>query len=284
MLTGAIAMAIERPRPSINQDKIDVIKREMNFPQFIRQLPPDKRVVVNWPVLLSEFKDAEGTIWRVRKGDEPIIFESEHGELTTRLQSDKYSIHIGVHSLSRGQEDAIDLALFSSTNSNAPFVPYKYEPNCVSTFCLIPRQRSAAESLIFVYGNIAIDLTHYGSGCDVRPVARYLQSAMEKAVAANPEQRLPPRPKIVYTVTPTQVKVGETFTVTLPTDYPNAQWDFGFSAELLTPNITYDKKRMNILTLKAVSPGKGGVSFSVMDKKTLWVFTDTVTVNIDPAK
>ena len=282
LLTGGMAMATERV--SLNQDKIDVLKREMNYAQFIRQLPKDKRVILDWQALLSVFKDSEGTIWRTRVQDYFYSRDAEHGALDTRLRSDKGSIRIVVHSLSQGQEDAIDLALWDSSMSNAPFVPYKYEPQCFSTLCLIPRQQSTVEFMTFVYGNIVIDLSYSGDNNDVRPVAHYLQSAMEKAVAANPEQRLPARPKITYTVTPTRIKAGETFTVTLPTDYPNTQWDFGFSEELLTPNITYDKKRMNIITLKAVSPGKGVVSFSLMDKKTLWVFTDTVTVNIDPAK
>ena len=34
----------------------------------------------------------------------------------------------------------------------------------------------------------------------------------------------------------------------------------------------------------AKAPGPGTVAFSLMDKKTLWVFTDTVTVNIEPKK
>ena len=268
--------------PTMNQDKLDVMKREMNYAQFMRQLPPDKRVILDWPALLSVFKDADGTTWRTSGQDDYYSRRAERGALDTRLRSDSGSMQVVVHSLSHGQEEAINQALRMAANSNAPFVPYKYEPQCFSTFCLIPRQQSTVESMKFVYGNIMIELSHKDH--DVRPIARYLQSAMEKAFAANPEQRLPARPKITCAVTPTQIKAGETFTVTLPTDYPNAQWDFGFSKELLTPNVAYDKKRMNIITLKAVSPGKGVVSFSLMDKKTLWVFTDTVTVNIDPAK
>ena len=265
-------MALERPRPSINQDKIDVIKREMNFAQFMRQLPPDKRVILDWPSLLSGFQDAEGTIWRARAGDDPIIFDPEHGELKTRLRSDKGSTHIVVHSLSQGQEDAIDLTLFDSTNSNAPFVPYKYEPNCVSSLCLMPRQQSTVGSMIFVYGNIMIDLCSARSGDnnDVRPIARYLQSAMEKAVAANPEQRLPARPKIAYTVTPTQIKAGETFTVTAKfgAGYQKDPRSFDVANELVSSNIEYEEDLGgDVYKFTAKAAGKGTVSCSLLDKK-----------------
>ena len=287
LLTGTITMALERPRPSINQDKIDVIKREMNFPQFIRQLPPDKRVILDWASLLSGFKDAEGTTWRTRADGCSYSRRAEHGALDTRLRSDKGNIQIVVNSLNQGQEDAIDWALWDATNSNAPFVPRKYEPQCFSTLCLIPRQQSTVEFMSIVYGNIAINLTQYGSGNDVRPVARYLQSAMEKAVAANPEQRLPPRPKVVYTVSPTRIKAGETFTVTakFSAGHQRDPRSFDVANELLSSNIEYEEDLGgDVYKFTAKAAGQGTVAFSLLDKKTLWVFTDTVTVDIDPAQ
>ena len=278
-------MALERPRPSINQDKIDVIKREMKFEQFIRQLPPDKRVILDWPALLSEIKDEEGVVWRMRKGDEPGLFQVHHGELTTRLLSDKNNVHLNIHSLSLGQEDAIDLALFISTNSNAPFVPYKYEPQCFSTLCLVPRQTNTGKSVIFVYGNIAVDLTHYGSDYNVLPLARALHAAMQKAVAANPDGKLPARPHISYAVDRTPIKVGETFTVTAKCG-GGARLDpgtFDVAQDVVSDNIEYEKDLGNgVYKFTAKAAGIGTVAFSLLDKKTLWVFTDTVTVHIDP--
>ena len=57
-----------RERPSVNQDKIDVIKREMNYAQFIHRLPKDKLVILDWQALLSAFKDSEGVTWRADDG------------------------------------------------------------------------------------------------------------------------------------------------------------------------------------------------------------------------
>lgn len=286
LLTGTLAMALERPRPSINQRKIDVIKQEMNFAQFIRQLPPDKRVILDWPALLSEFKDAEGVVWRATDGSSS--FDTGHGEIGVTLKSntnDGNGIGITIHSLSLGQEDAIDLALFDSTNSNAPFVPYKYEPQCVGTFCLVPRQGDAAEEMMFVYGNILIKLRC--SGGSILPIARALQFAMEKAVAVNPEGKLPARPKITYTVNPTHIKVGESFTVTAKFS-AGLQMDpktFGVAKELLSNNIEYKKNLGGgVYRFNANAPGPGTVAFSLLDKKTLWVFTDTVPVTIEPAQ
>lgn len=280
-------MALERPRPSLNQGKIDVIKHEMDFPRFIQQLPPDKRIILDWPALLSEIKDAEGVVWRMRKGDEPSLFQAHHGELTTRLRSDNNNVHLNIHSLSLGQEDAIDLALFTSTNSNAPFVPYKYEPQCFSTLCLVPRQANIVKSVIFVYANIVVDLTHYGSDYNVLPLARTLHTAMQKAAAANPEGKLPAWPRITYTVNPARAKAGETFTITVKFG-EGAKLDphtFDVAQDLISNNIEYEEDLGGgVFRFTAKSPGMGTAAFSLLDKKTLWVFTDTVTVHVDPAK
>ena len=211
----------------------------------------------------------------------------ERGRLKINLDSDKGSIRVIVHSLSQGQEDAIDLALWEATNSNAPFVYYKYDPHCFSTFCLIPRQGSTVESMTFVYGNIMIELRHSGSGHDVLSVARYLYSAMEKAVAANPEGRLPARPKITYTVAPAQIKAGDGFTVTAKfgAGQQKEPRTFDVAGELVSGNVEYEEDLGdNVYKFTAKAAGQGTVSFKLLDKKTLWVFTDSVTVNIEPAK
>lgn len=276
-------MPLERPRPSINQSKIDVIKQEMNFPRFIQQLPPDKRVIIDWPALLSEIKDTEGTVWRAI--DTSYSCDTEHGEMEVHLKSGKDSIGVSIHSLTQGQEDAIDWALWNATNSNAPFVYFKHEPNCFSSFCLVPRKGNVVESIFFVYGNIAVKLTKYGY--DVLPLARALHAAMQKAVAANPEGKLPDRPKIIYTVNPPRVNAGEGYTVTAKFD-GGAQLDpkgFRVAEELISNNIEYQENLgAGVYKFIAKTAGMGTAAFSLFDKKTLWVFTDSVTVHVDPAK
>lgn len=282
IITGDQAMALKTPRPSINQPKIDVIKQEMNFEQFIRQLPPDKRVILDWQALLNEFKDTDGTIWRVDYSS--YSFRAEHGVLGLNLKSNQGILGLSVHSLSQGQEDAIDLALFDSTNSNASFVSYKYEPQCPGTFCLVPRHDNNLGSMMFVYGNILIKLNCAESGSNCQSVARFLQASMEKAVVRNPEGNLPSRPQITYVVTPKRVKAGESFTVTaefgggynLDPDF------FDVGKELLSSNIEYEEElRSGVYKFTAKSAGPGTVAFSLLDKKTLWVFTDNVPLTIE---
>jgi hypothetical protein len=203
------------------------------------------------------------------------------------LRSDKGNIRIVVNSLSLGQEDAIDLALWEATNSNALFVYYKHEPNSFSTFCLVPREGDIVDAVKFVYGNIVIELNQPAFDTDVLPVARALQSAMEKAVAANPEGRLPARPKITYTVTPTRITVGESFTVTAKfgAGHKRDPMTFDVASELVSSNIEYEEDLgEGVYKFTAKAAGPGTVAFSLLDKKTLWVFTDSVPVNIDPAK
>ena len=262
--------------------KLYPFKQEIGYENIIRNLPEERIVSLNWQDLLQVFEDTDHTKWKL---SHPSIGMSyKRGSLTANIVSSDGEANIAIYSYNQNRKHAIDDMLWKATDTSAPFMSYKVSGEKIGDFCLVPRKSDNVYSIKYVYGNILVDIRHLNSDKDVLPVARYLQSAMEKAVAANPEKKLPTRPKITYSITPTQVRAGETFTVTLPTDYPNEQWDFGFAEELLTPNIVYDKKRMNILTLKAVSPGKGVVSFSLMDKKTLWVFTDTVTINIDPAK
>lgn len=274
-------------RLSLNQDKLDALKQEMNYTQFIRQLPPDKRVILDWQALLSVIKDDEGIIWRTHSEDASYGYQAGHGRLKTHLRSDSVNITIVAHSLSQGQKEAIDAALFDATNSNAPFVPYKFEPHCFSTLCLIPRQQDVVESILFVYGNIMIDLVSSDSEYNVLPFARALHAAMQKAVAANPEGKLPARPHVSYTVNPTRVKVGENFTVTAKFD-GSAQLDpktFRVAKKLISSNIEYQKNLgAGVYKFTAKAAGMGTAAFGLFDKKTLWVFNDNVTVHIDPAQ
>ncbi len=76
-------MAFERF--SLNQDKIDTLKREMNYTQVITRLPEEKIVILDWEVALKRFNDDEGTLWNssnISYGD-----EAGHGYLDASLHS-----------------------------------------------------------------------------------------------------------------------------------------------------------------------------------------------------
>lgn len=262
--------------------KLRQFRQEIGYENLITNLPLEKVVSLGWLDLLNEFEDTNRTKWKLRYPS--FAVDDKRGSLTANLVSSEGEANIAVSSYNKNRIQAIDEMLRKATDTSASFLPYKVGDLKLGDFCLVPRKRANVYSIKFLFGNILVDIRHINSEKDVLPIARYVQSAMEKAVAANPEGKLPARPKISYPLSRTRITVGETFTVTLPTGYPNAQWDFGFSEQLLTPNIKYDNKEMNVLTLKAVAPGPGAVSFNLMDKKTLWVFTDRVVVNIDPAK
>ncbi len=270
----------------LNQDKLDTLKREMGYEAVINQLPKDKLVILDWENALKVFKDTEGRVWRISYPSSSA--RTYQGDLTANLKSGNEEMHIVVHSMSLGQKDAVNLALWQATNTNAPFIWYKHDPRCFSDFCLTPRMSDNVSDVKFNYGNILIELNRLaGDDKNVLPVAQYLQSIMEKAVAENPDQKLPSRPKIVYTVNPTQIKSGETFTVTTKSGpgYQKALWAFDVAPDMISDNIDYKEDLGDgVHKFTAKAAGKGTISFSLMDKKTLWVFTDTVSVNIEPAK
>jgi hypothetical protein len=286
LLTGGTAMAGARFLISpLNQDKLDTLKKEMGYDSVIQQLPKDKIVILDWENTLKGFTDTNGRMWRISSPSSSM--HSYEGRLSANLKSGNEVVRIVVHSMSLGQKDAIDLALWQATNTSAPFIWYKYDPRCFSNFCLIPRAKEHVSALYFNYGNILIELDHFDVDKDVIPVARYLQSAMEKAVAENPEQKLPPRPKITYTMTPTQITTGETFTVTAKQElaYQKVLWNFDIAQKLISDNINCKEDMGDfIYKFMAKATGKGSISYNLMNKKTLWVFTDVVSVNIEPEK
>jgi len=272
-------MAFERF--SLNQDKIDTLKREMNYTQVIARLPEEKIVILDWETALNHFKDDEGTVWNsnnISYGD-----EAGHGYLDASLRSTHGQVGVVIHSLSEGAKTAIDLALWEATNSNADFIYYKYAENVVGEFSLVPRDGKIVRSIYFVYGNILIKLTHsnYEARQDVLSIARYLQVVMEKAVKINPQGMFPVRPMFQYSVGSQQIKARQTFNVTVTPDYDQALVRFDVAEEMLSENIEYEENLGDsVYKFTAKVAGSGTVAFKVMDKKTLWAFTDTFTVNI----
>ena len=289
-LLGELAMA--RP-PFLHQKKLDAFKHEIRYERVLEKLPPDKRVLLDWGPIVSEIKDAEGVTWR---GKDPSVFAAgAMANLSVSLKSELGIVSMNVYSLRDGQKEAVEEALHYVASSSTDRVQREIYESCFADFCLAPRMAAGnrADRFDFVYGNIYIhlDCIEYlgdstGIEGDVLPLARAFQSAMEKAVFANPEGRLPARPRISYTVTPTRIKVGETFIVT--TSFAGgAKLDprtFDVAQDLVSNNVEYEKDLGNSYKFAAKAAGIGTVAFSLLDKKTLWVFTDTVTVHIDPAK
>ncbi len=272
-------MAFERF--SLNQDKIDTLKREMNYTQVIARLPEEKIVILDWEVALKRFNDDEGTIWsssNISYGD-----EAGHGYLDASLHSARGQVGVVIHSLSEGAKTAIDLALWEATNSNADFIYYKYAKNVVGEFSLLPRDGGIVRSIYFVYGNILIKLIHsdYDAKQDVLSIARYLQVLMEKAVKINSQGMPPVRPMFQYSASSQQIKARQTFNVTVTPGYDQALVRFGVAEEMLSENVEYEENLGDgVYKFTAKAAGSGTVAFKVMDKKTLWAFTDTFTVNI----
>lgn len=279
--------------PFLHQKTLDAFKHEIRYERVLEKLPPDKRVLLDWGQVLKEFKDTEGVTWR---GKDPSVFAvGSMANLNVSLKSELGIVGMDVYSLANGQKEAIEVALHTVSMTSMERVNRQlYEP-CFADFCLEPRDplfENIMSRFDFVYGNLYVKL-HYieyvGKSYErnVLPLARALHGAMEKAVAANPDGRLPARPKISYTVSPTPVKIGETFTVTAKFG-AGAQLDprtFNVADELISSNIEYEKNLGDgVYKFTAKAVGFGTVAFSLLDKKTLWVFTDTVTVNIDPAK
>jgi len=266
----------------INKDKYDALKQQMNFEQLVTRLPADKLVILDWPSVISSFKDDENKPWAISHPSTSM--NAYGGRLRAHIVSDNEEIDMEIFSFSQGQKVAIDMALRDATNSNAPFIAYKAQNECIGDFCLVPGIMDHVNFMILVYGNIRIDLNHFNSEKEVLSVARYIQSAMEKAVMENPEKRLPARPTFKYTIEPARPGEGETFFIKVmpaPLDKYAAK-EFDVARKLLTDNIEYERNMgNNVYKFTAKSAGTGKVAFNLMDKKTLWVFTDEVTVNID---
>ena len=60
---------------------------------------------------------------------------------------------------------------------------------------------------------------------------------------------------------------------------------FRVAKDLISNNIEYQENLGDgVYKFTAKAVGIGTAAFSLLDKKTLWAFTDTVTVHIDPGK
>lgn len=273
-------------QPFYNQEMLDDFKREIRFERIVSGLPPDKLVLVDWVQAIKEFKDTEGTLWRGRISS--VFGMNDFGRMDGSLKSSQGQININITLMRDGQRAAIEHALQEVATTSMDHINSRvYEP-CFADFCLTLKHSRTISRLRFVYGNMYIWLDDVDeSDKDVLPVARYLQSLMEKAVAANPEGKLPPRPHISYTVNPKRVKVGENFTVTAKFD-GGAQLDpkaFRVAKDLISSNIEYQENLGGgVYKFTAKAAGMGTVAFGLFDKKTLWVFNDNVTVHIDPTQ
>lgn len=285
---GELAMA---QQPFYHQEMLDAFKREIRFEQLLQKLPEDKRVLVDWEAVLREVKDTEGTVWR---GVKPSVYGmASFGLLSDNLKSDKGVVGLKVYSLPKGQRAAIEEALRNVATTSMHRINKRiYEP-CFADFCLAPKDSMFYAFFSFVYGNLYVGLNYIelhdqnALGENVLPLARALHTAMQKAVAANPEGKLPARPRITYTVNPARAKAGETFTITVKFG-EGAKLDphtFDVAQDLLSNNIEYEEDLGGgVFKFTAKAPGMGTAAFSLLDKKTLWVFTDTVTVHVDPTK
>lgn len=266
-----------------NQPMLDAFKREIQFDKIIDNPPEDKFILVDWSVALKEFQDSEGIVWRLT---DMSTYEFElNGGLRSSIESKQGRIDIQVHSIPKGQAMAIEFALRTVATTSMDYVNWRdYQP-CFSDFCLTPLDSKIAHYFLFVYGNISIQLDYWDVyDTSVLPVARYLQSVMEKAVAANPDKNLPLRPSFIYTVNEQQVNAKKSFTLTVKPgeSYSRALWDFDVAQDLLSDNIEYEEELGdNTYKFTAKSAGKGTIVFSLMDRKTLYLFTDTVSVNIE---
>jgi hypothetical protein len=264
----------------INQDKYEHLKQQINYEQLVTQLPQDKVVILDWSSIMSSFKDDENRAWTISHPSTSM--RAYDGRLSASLVSGKERMTIEISSFNQGQKAAIEMALRDATNNNAPFIGYRLQDECVGDFCLVPSMMAHVNYMIFIYGNILIKLNHFNDEKEVLSVARYIQTAMEKAVAANPEQRLPARPTFQYTIEPARPVVGETFFIHVAPAEKHDGWEFNVAKKLLTDNIEYERNMgHNVYKFTAKSVGRGKAAFNLMDKKTLWVFTDEVTVNID---
>jgi len=59
-------------------------------------------------------------------------------------------------------------------------------------------------------------------------------------------------------------------------------WEFDVAEKFLSHNIEYEQQMANnTYRFSVKSAGEGRVAFHLMDRKTLWVFTDTIIVDID---
>lgn len=278
--------------PFLHQEELDAFKHEIGYERLLEKLPPDKRVLLDWEQTVKEFKDTEGTMWR---GKTTSVFGmASMASLSVSLKSDTGIVSMNVYSLPGGQKEAIEEALHSVAMTSMRQIHRKlYEP-CFADFCLAPKSLlGSMDRFDFVYGNLYVKLDcieHLGrwaGGGNVLPIARALHAAMERAVAANPEGRLPARPKITYAVNPTHIKVGESFTVTA-TFGTGSQMDpktFDVANELLSTNVEYEEDLgKGVFKFTAKTPGPSTVAFGLLDKKSLWVFTDTVPVTIEPVQ
>lgn len=276
----------------VDLDKVDRYKRKINYDEILKKLSPRKVVLVDWANTLKEFRDADGATWRT--SDIVVNNQQITGNLKARLESEWGSIRIEIVSVPPKTPwvTTVDYALYKvSQLTNSIVLTYRAYKDYPGDLGLTSSYID--HSIALVYGNIFIEMDswlHHGEYNFVKsigPVAHYLQAAMEKAFASNPEGKLPARPSITYTANPTRVKAGETFTITAKFDGGRKldPRSFDVAKDLISDNLEYaEDLGGGVFKFTAKSPGMGTVAFSLLDKKTLWVFTDSVTVHVDPAK
>ncbi|MBL1276965.1 MAG: hypothetical protein COB30_012845 [Ectothiorhodospiraceae bacterium] len=234
--------------PFYNQGLLDEFKNEIQYKKIISGLPDDKFVQVDWSSLLNNITDSNGVVW---KGDDYGSYQvQQYGELTSTLVSDLGAINVTIHSIPSGQKSAIDFALRSAATTSMDSIQMKYYQSYFSDFCLIGMNPRVVNFIMYIFGNIFVELEYYNDykrndyNQDVLPIARYIQSVMEKAVASNPDKKLPSRPQFKYTINQSKIKAKSSFTLTVEPGigYSREFWDFGVAKELNSEHVEYDEQ------------------------------------------
>ncbi len=228
-----------------------------------------------WPVF-------KGSDWQIDKS--PSIYKNSTGTSQEWYhRKGKETLEIEIMVSSTGNKAAFDRLIEHASNTTMMEIPYNKATGLGDLYINFVHVHNRTH--IWIYRNICfmIDHTFEGvknPGLDSNILAKEIQKYAEEHLVTNIPAYYP---KIVRAeISQPKIHVGDSFRATLimadKTSMDNYVIESRISGNL--GNMSREGVPVNAKAVKAVEPGTGEVTFSVIDKKTLLSAQKTVTFKV----
>jgi hypothetical protein len=260
--------------------KLAPFKQQIGYDKIVASLGPEKKYIVDWEVLLSEFVDANGVKWTLDP-DPSYYIIGRSGNARFEMSSDQGAARLELYTAGGGQRGAIDTVLGIVSNTPAPEILMKFSTTlCPGDFCLVSSDDEEMDRLYMVKGNVVMRLMGIDD-CPVLPVGKYIADTMEKR-KTDPHRSPLDTVQLQLKVDRNNVKRGDEFVFSV-----EPRTLFSDDAWLIEVNATNDDELEFVseepgrYTYKALKIGAAKITVAVMHKRTLQVKEETFVVNVN---
>ena len=276
-LCGANVMSLNAQlNQQLNQNLLDDFKTSIGYSNLVAHAPTEKHITIDWQNALQKITDSNGTVW-TSQTKAPILDVSGEAHLRLTLESHNGAAIIDIVFLPGTWKERLNSALLSLAFTNASSINYKIDPHIDDVF-LIPKDQTEMSFVNFLYGHFNIKISHW-DGHNVAPLAEAIYQLMQHNTLKTARKN-----NIEFHIVADKPQYSVGSFIRLKLESKKNNWSserIHFEASTLhSEHLEYIEKSDNVLVFKALKKGKINIPLSIMDKKTLYVETKSVTIEI----